>query len=134
MKHPDSARSKCLLTLVCAYARVTLNMTTLVTLSLTRWHTTCSKWREFCAVFRILNRKGELERLAKWAIRKNLPGPRRLYERRIEDEERRLLQYTFRSRRLVRRARFLHWLSGLVKTTPRYVPRGSAAIYRFGRA
>ena len=94
--------------------------------------TETSRWQDFCVVYRSLNRKAELERLVRWAERKGLPGPREAYQRKVGDEERRLLQHTFRSPRLVRRARLLHWFSRLVRTTPRYPAKGSAAAYRNG--
>jgi hypothetical protein len=90
------------------------------------------QWQTFCAVYRSLNRKGELERLARWATHKNLPGPRRAYQHRVDDEERRIMRYAFHSPRLVRWARLLQWLSLLVRKTPRYPAKGSAAHYRRG--
>ena len=105
-------------------------MTIVAHIEASRWHRAWSKWQDFCAVYRLLNRKAELERLVRWAERKGLPGPREAYQCKVEDEERRLLQHTFRSPSLVRRARLLHWFSQAFRATPRSLAKGSAVAYR----
>lgn len=89
--------------------------------------------REFCAVYRALNRRSELERLLAWAARKRLSGPRRLYEKRYADVERALFRYGRRSPHLVNRARVLHWIGRLINKPPRYPSRGAAAGYKYGQ-
>jgi hypothetical protein len=105
-------------------------MAVLATIETTIWHRIWSKWLAFCAVYRTLNRKGELERLVQWASRKKLAGPKNAYERKIVEEERRLIRHASQSPRLVRWAHLLRWLSLAIRTTPKYAVRGSASAYR----
>jgi hypothetical protein len=94
-------------------------------------HSTRLVLRDFCAILRTLNRRAELKRLVKWAIRKRLPGPRSLYQNRLLVEEVRLTGYTLRSRRLVIWARVAHQFNYMINPPPRYSAKGSAAIYRY---
>jgi hypothetical protein len=87
-----------------------------------------------CAIVCTLNRQTELERLVSWAERKRLPGPRRLYQRRLADEEMRLTHYALRFPRQLFWAHLVHRLSNLISTLPRYPARGSAATYRYGKS
>lgn len=105
---------------------------TVTTALVSRWHGTKELWQDFCAVFRILNRQGELRRLTNWATQKNLPGPRELYERRLLDEESKLTRFAVHSPRLVRWVRLLHKLSYLVRKSPRFPAKGSASVYQYG--
>src|SRR5690606_8792083 len=41
----------------------------------------------------LLNRQEELQHLVKWAVRKELTGPRKCYEGHIENVERKLLRF-----------------------------------------
>lgn len=88
-------------------------------------------FREFYSILCTFNRRAELKRLAAWAERKRLPGPRRLYLFRLADEETRLLRHRFRSPRLIAWARLAYWLHGLVNPAPRYPAKGAAAKYRY---
>jgi hypothetical protein len=90
--------------------------------------------RQFYTIFCTLNRQAELERLSAWAARKRLPGPRRLYENRLEDERLRLTRYTLRWPRMVAWAYRAQRLSTLLHPTPRYCRRGSAAAYRHNQS
>lgn len=87
--------------------------------------------REFYAILCALNRQAELKRLAAWAERKRLPGPRKLYLFRLADEETRLMRHRFRSPRLTAWARVAHRLHCLVNPAPRYPAKGAAAKYRY---
>lgn len=86
--------------------------------------------RDFCAVYRLLNRRAELERLIRWAARKRLKGPRLFYERRKQDTEQRLWRYTMRVPQLARYARWLHLLYRLLFPPVRYPRKGAAGGYR----
>ncbi len=79
-----------------------------------------------------LNRHHELLRLVRWAERKRLVGPCRLYRSRLADEDRRLLRYALDAPTQMRCARWLHRLNQLINPTPRYLPKGSARVYRVG--
>src|SRR5258706_14237557 len=89
-----------------------------------------SLWYEFWAILHAFNRRSELQRLVIWAKRKRLSGPRKLYQNRFADEERRLFVYTLSSPRLTKVAHLLHWLNHLISTPPLYPAKGSAPIYR----
>lgn len=86
--------------------------------------------KTFCAIYRALNRKGELQRLVTWAKNKRLSGPREFYEDLLLDVRMRLMTYALESPHLVRWSRLLYRLSGLVRTTPHYPAKGSASGYR----
>jgi len=75
------------------------------------------------------NRRAELMRLIQWARRKKLSGPLQAYQNRLIDEEKRLFHYALEFPSLLRWAKYLHRLNNLVNPIPRYVPKGSAAIY-----
>src|SRR5574341_1506163 len=78
------------------------------------------------------NRKNELQRLVIWAREKNLAGPLALYRNRLADGERRLLWYAVTYPRSASLARMLSLLNRLLFPPPRYLPKGSARIYRYG--
>lgn len=82
-------------------------------------------------VLHCLNRQAELKRLINWAAQKSLDGPYRLYKSRLAEEENRLIKYQWRTPQLLGWARLLHTISCLVSPPPRYLPRGSAARYRY---
>jgi hypothetical protein len=86
-------------------------------------------WREFWSILHAMNRQAELVRLVEWAGRKRLAGPRRAYQARLSDEERRVLRYTLNYPRLAAWARRVQRLNRLISPAPRYLARGSAAIY-----
>ena len=98
-------------------------------------------WRDFFAatgqIFHILfclNREDELRRLVEWADSKQLPGPQRAYLMKLGDTERRLFRYAVSTPRLTTLARLLHGFKVLLTPTPRYLPVGSARIYRRTKA
>jgi hypothetical protein len=101
----------------------------LTTTSLTRRRTNRDA---FWAILCTLNRHAELERLVRWAKRKRLPGPLRLYQSRLEGEEMRMARYTMRSPWLARWVWSLHRFKALLFPPPRYLPKGAAAAYRSG--
>jgi len=86
--------------------------------------------KKFYTILSILNREAELGRLVDWATRKRLPDPRKAYQNRLADEERRLFRYTLDHPGLTVWTRRLRWLGSILSPTPRYYPRGSAAKYR----
>jgi hypothetical protein len=120
---------KCLLTLVGHFARVRLMIAVSLTTSLTRRH---RAWHEFWTTLHTLNRRAELERLVRWARRKGLPGPLRLYQSRLEGEEVRLARYAMQGPQLLRWVWLLHRLKSMLFPPPRYLPKGAAAAYRSG--
>ena len=85
---------------------------------------------EFCAIYNILSRRYELERLIEWATRKKLIDPRRLYQSRWADEERRLTRVSWRSPRILCLVRFLFCANQIILPTRHYHAKGSAAKYR----
>jgi hypothetical protein len=95
-------------------------------------HLRASCW-EFWAILYALNRRGELERLIRWAARKRLTGPLKCYQHRLDDEDRRIWRYTVQSPRLVAWAHRVHRLNKLINPAPRYLARGSAAGYAYVR-
>lgn len=82
-------------------------------------------------ILRSFNRYNELHKLIQWAQRKRLSGPLRLYQIRLEDEEKRLFRYTIASPRLVAIARLLFLFNRLITPAPQYFPKGSASAYRY---
>lgn len=90
-------------------------------------------WVQFWTISHGLNRLAELKRLALWAKRKRLPGPLRLYERRLQEEESRLAHHSIQYPHLVAWARLLHAVSRLINPVPRYPARGFAAKYQHSR-
>lgn len=88
------------------------------------------QWLEFSALQGIFSRKRELARLIEWATRKHLIGPRRLYERRLEQEEERLAHAAVRSPGLLRFAWMINSTGWLLCPEPR-PQRGAAAKYRY---
>ena len=88
------------------------------------------KLQQIYIILCTMNRRAELERLIEWANRKRLAGPRRAYQSRYWDEERRLLHYRVDVPQLVNHARILYRLKCLLAPAPRYYSRGAAAGYR----
>lgn len=80
-----------------------------------------------------LNRRRELRRLSAWAKRKRLKYPLRAYETHIGDVERKLLRYQIESPHSLLLARLIHHFNSLLNAQPRYLPKGSAAGYKFSR-
>ncbi len=89
-----------------------------------------TSWWVCRQVMRHLNRRADLERLLRWAIRKRLPGPRTTYERQMGHTVRTLVTYKAHHPRLVRWALRLHRLNSLLNPPPRYWAKGSARKYR----
>lgn len=90
-------------------------------------------WYQFWAIVNTLNRYAELGRLMAWANRKQLHGPLRGYSNRRLQEEERLVRFAIRFPRLLELARWLHHVSNLISSTPRFPAKGSAASYRSQR-
>ncbi len=88
--------------------------------------------QEVYTILRIFNRRNELNRLITWSERKRLKNPNRLYQNRLVDEDRKLLRYSIASPKLTSIARIVHVLNRLISAPPRYLPKGSARIYRYG--
>lgn len=88
-------------------------------------------WKRFRAILVAYNRRGELHRLIRWASEKRLSGPLRLYQMRLADTERVLLNYLMEAPRLAIWARSVHILGRLLFPAPRYLAKGSAACYRY---
>lgn len=87
-------------------------------------------WNDFRAISGALHRRAELQQLIRWATRKRLTKPLRLYEIRLKEEEARLLQYQCHSRRLTFWTQIIYWIGILIAPAPRYYRKGSAAKYR----
>ena len=90
-------------------------------------------WTDFRQALWYFNRRAELTRLSKWASKKKLEEPLKLYKYRLQDTEQRILSLTIRSRRETKRAYLVHLLASLITTTPRYPRKGSAAHYKVKR-
>lgn len=88
--------------------------------------------QELYSILCSLNRREELYRLIQWAERRNLSAPLRLYQNRLVDEEKRILRYTVNYPRLTSIAYFASGVNRLISGTPRYLPKGSARVYRYG--
>jgi hypothetical protein len=86
-------------------------------------------WREIGNVWSILSRRAELARLCRWAARKRLPYPYRLYRTRLLDEELRLSRAAVQRPRLTAFAGCLHAVLRSLFPPPRYYRRGSARHY-----
>jgi hypothetical protein len=89
-----------------------------------------SQTRTLSSILHSLNRRNELSRLISWAGRKRLPKPLKLYQFRYANEEQRLFRYAISCPRLTSFARFLFHINRLISSPPRYMPKGSAQIYR----
>ena len=90
----------------------------------------------FTSVLVILHaytRRQELIRLCRWAARKRLSRPLRLYRSRLQDEEVRLSSYVLRDPRSARWARSIHLMRILLFGEPRFIRRGTGAYYRRGQ-
>lgn len=77
-----------------------------------------------------LVRQDELTQLLRWAQRKRLSGPQRLYRRRLQDEETRLSRYQLQYPRLFSLCCWLKVFRQQVKGRPASYTRGAAAKYR----
>jgi hypothetical protein len=93
-----------------------------------------ASWLQVRQVFLILtalNRRQELIRLEKWANARRFAGPLRLYRAQRFDTERALMRYSMSSPRSYQFANILCWLNRILFPAPRYLPKGSAAAYRY---
>ena len=86
--------------------------------------------QSFWTVYRCLERRAELNNLIAWATRKHLTGPRRCYQSRLSDEERRLFRYHLHSPRTLRWAQLLFAVKTLCLPPKRH-HKGAAAAYRY---
>lgn len=84
---------------------------------------------EWTRITSILHRRAELTRLCRWAARKRLPYPYRLYRARLLDEELRLSRAAVQRPRQTALARCLHAVLSRLFPPPRYYRRGSARHY-----
>jgi len=96
-----------------------------------RFYLWCRLWDVFKSIWRAKVRRHELTRLVRWAERKRFSGPRKLYERRLAEEEQRLFRHQCRHPRLVTLVSILHTFFTQIKGEPRYYKKGSAAKYRY---
>lgn len=78
----------------------------------------------------LLNRRADLKGLVRWAKRKGHTGPQIAYEQKLDRTIRTFLAYKEHYPRLVRWARFLHWVNRVLNPPPRYYAKGSARKYR----
>jgi hypothetical protein len=88
-----------------------------------------SAFQSFYRILTVINRREELLRLRGWAKRKQLTHQHQFYQRCLEDEEIRIVRYGVTHRHLTMLAQWVSWFSHTVFPTPRYLKRGSAAIY-----
>ena len=88
------------------------------------------RWIIFWSILHSFNRRAELMRLVDWAEKRRLVGPLSHYKSRLEDEELRLIRYSFRDPEIKRWAHVLHFLSSRISPKPKYFPRGSASHLR----
>ena len=88
--------------------------------------------RDWTATYRLLwlfNRRTELTRLIAWAKRKKLAGPRKCYERHLDDIEQKLLRYSLRHPGPAKWAFRLQQISSWLSPPPRYPRPGAASYY-----
>lgn len=90
---------------------------------------THSAWYKFWQTLRALNRRAELLRLIRWAQRKRLKGPLRMYQRWLEDEELELNRLNVRYREPARWAYWVHLLNRLLFPAPTRHSRDAARRY-----
>ena len=95
-----------------------------------RWQTFITTCRQINALLHCLNRQDELLRLIEWAEPKNLPGPCRAYNSRLNEEERRIFRYQVSVPHLMTFAHTLHALKVLICPSEPYYKTGYAAAYR----
>lgn len=86
---------------------------------------THSAWYKFWQTLRTLNRRAELQRLIRWARRKHLRGPLRVYQRRLEDEELELNRLNIRYPGAARWAYRVYRLNNLLFPTATHHSRGA---------
>jgi len=87
-------------------------------------------------VFLILhsyNRRRELIRLCRWAKRKRLSHPLRLYRFRLQDEEIRLSSYELRYPQSANFAHCIHILNALLFGEPRSIRKGIGDTIEAGK-
>jgi hypothetical protein len=90
-----------------------------------------SKWNVFCTVYRLLNMRDEVRRLLQWAANKGIDGPtKQRYEWLLEDHRLRIALFSRYDPTAARWAKIAQWLSQLVRTNPRYYPKGAARGYK----
>jgi hypothetical protein len=89
-----------------------------------------SYWYTVWAVLRCLNRYQELTRLIAWAEKKRLSGPRRLYQKRLADQQIKLMRFALYTPHPLRIAKLLYSINRLINKPPRYMAKGAAAAYR----
>lgn len=77
----------------------------------------------------LMNRQDELQRLVRWAVQKELAGPRKCYEGHLEDVEQKLLRCRVQSPGAAKLAYRASFLKRILFHPPRYPARGSAAGY-----
>ena len=95
-----------------------------------RWQNCRITFREIRAILYCLNRQDELSRLIAWANRKHLHGPRKAYQIKLDDTERRLFHYQVSSPRLIVYARLLHNLKKVLFPPPHSHRKGATSAYR----
>lgn len=81
-------------------------------------------------ILRSYNRRRELIRMCRWAERKRLIHPLRLYRFRLQDEEIRLSDYKIRYPQSAGFARGIHTLNSFLFGEPRIIRKGIGAYYR----
>lgn len=86
-------------------------------------------WMAAYRLLWLLNRRVELQRLIAWAERKKLAGPKRCYEKRLNEAEEKLLRYSLRFPGPVKLAFLLHRINGWFFPAPCYLRRGAARDY-----
>lgn len=84
----------------------------------------------FGRIWVLLNRRAELRRLKRWATRKGLNIPTKLYTSRLLETERLLLHVSLDSPTVASLAYGLHPIKTLLIRPPKYLAKGSARAYR----
>ena len=96
------------------------------------WHNLYYTLDRIKVIYGALERQTELEQLIKWAKRKKLTRPRKLYQLRLQDEEQRLATLGMRHPRLIAWCRCLRAAVHQIKGTSTFT-KGSVAKYKFTR-
>lgn len=86
--------------------------------------------RHVFVILHSYNRRRELIRLCKWAKRKRLSHPLRLYRFRLQDEEIRLSSYELCYPQSASFARRIHIFNAILFGEPRIIRKGIGAYYR----
>ncbi len=94
------------------------------------FYNTRQRWEDFGNVYWLFGREAELQRLVTWASNKRLSKPRQAYQNRLTETQTSLTRIQWRSPGIWQIANFCFQIFNWAFPPPRYMRKGSAAIYR----